>query len=517
MATIFPNLDIALPHPDVSDPHSMLLGVLKRFAFRPPDPDPDLLTEFESFVTKFVEENLEPLSPNTDLSVDTWLASTKYSESRKQELRETHEKLRGVEKPFLPIHTEVKEHMKAETYPEYKYPRPINARHDFFKVLIGPIIKQIEKVVMKMKHFIKYVPVKDRPKFIMDRLYRDFGKYFASDFTSFEAQFTRKIMLSCEMILYRHMTKKLPPHIQKNIEIIAGKNKIKYKWFDLEIEASRMSGEMNTSLGNGFSNLMILLFMFYKSGCTNVDAIVEGDDGVLTFEGVPPTAADFARLGFVIKPEYHTDISAMSFCGLIFDMFDLVNITEPISSVINLCWLYGPNCANLSRTKMLALMRCKALSMAHQYPGCPILQEMAFSVLRQTEHVSKHGISLLQTAIMNNWEKEQVLQALEDLDLGKLVPKPVPRNTRHLMESKFGIPVSVQLSLEAMFRDQDFFDWDFRQMKAYCHPHWLDYGARYTRVIKKGFSNAMVSFPTGFPPKPVDLNEWYKIIEELRE
>ncbi len=80
-----------------------------------------------------------------------------------------------------------------------------------------------------------------------------------------------------------------------------------------------MSGEMNTSLGNGFSNLMFMLYACEIQGI-ECDGIVEGDDGAFALSLKPGQKFDesiFAEMGLTIKLEKHTDLMSMSFCGIL--------------------------------------------------------------------------------------------------------------------------------------------------------------------------------------------------------
>jgi len=86
----------AMPHPDPQDPHTMLAGVAKRFAVRPPDIDPDVLERFRAFVAAWIPANLTRLSPDVDTSVDHWLESTSYPLKRKIELAEKWKKLGSI-------------------------------------------------------------------------------------------------------------------------------------------------------------------------------------------------------------------------------------------------------------------------------------------------------------------------------------------------------------------------------------------------------------------------------------
>ena len=111
-------------------------------------------------------------------------------------------------------------------------------------------------------------------------------------------------------------------------EVLCGKNIVQNRYLDCIIEARRMSGEMNTSLGNGFSNLMFMAFVCEKLGL-NCNGVVEGDDGLFAFNGNTPSASDFTKYGFNIKLDVHSEISTASFCGNVFDPEDRQIMTCP--------------------------------------------------------------------------------------------------------------------------------------------------------------------------------------------
>jgi len=156
----------------------------------------------------------------------------------------------------------VKGHCKDETYPDIKPLRLINAREDFSKGFLGPIFSSIEHQVCKLPWFIKYIPVQDRPRAIMDKLIREGAMYVCTDYTSFEAHFEPHIMWALEEPLYRFMCVDLPAEERDGFmrfwhEHVRGKNKLDIAdQLNCTLPGVRMSGEMNTSLGNGWCNLV---------------------------------------------------------------------------------------------------------------------------------------------------------------------------------------------------------------------------------------------------------------------
>lgn len=212
--------------------------------------------------------------------------------------------------------------VKDEPYDDFKQARLIFSRDDHFKVRVGPMFKRIEKELFKLPFFIKKVPVWDRSKFIK-RLYEPDATYYACDYTSFETHFVRQIMRGIEFELYKYMAPDDAEGHQfiKDLEVLVGQNMCSSKLVSLEVEACRMSGEMNTSLGNGFCNLIFMMYACHVQGIT-CDGIVEGDDGVFRMsKELNPKIFD--EMGLNIKLEKHSNLFTMSFCGLICDELSL--------------------------------------------------------------------------------------------------------------------------------------------------------------------------------------------------
>lgn len=436
----------AMPRPDLSDSDTMLAGTCKRFATKVPESRRETMVAFQVFVRKYIRENYVPLAPDVDTSVQAWLEGTNYPEWRKEELRAKFSKMDNPRDPKL---YECSLFMKDEDYLEFKHGRGINSRSDQFKCLVGPIFKLIEAVVYKDHHFIKHVPVVKRPQYIRDLLLAEGVRFFASDYTAFEALFVAELMECCEFELYLYMTQHLNEFAWfKSVckEVLAGENICNFKTFKVVLQAVRMSGEMCTSLGNGFTNLMAMLFVCMRKGSTYVEGVVEGDDGLFAINGPAPTPEDFAELGLVIKLEEHNDISSASFCGLVFDPTDLVNIADPRKILAGFGWTSG----KYSRAKpkiLRSLLRCKALSLAYQYPGAPVIQALAQYGLRVTDDIRtcKMLRAVNGRSGFDEWHRRQILQAIES---GSPCYRDVPIRTRLLMEDKFGLSVADQLRIE---------------------------------------------------------------------
>lgn len=466
----------AMPHPDPKDPETTIAGVRKRFAFKPPKPCPVRLRKLKRFAEKWCKKNLRPLSPDADLSFETWLEKTKYTKARKEELKRVWYDPNSRDDDKVEF---CKSFMKDETYPEYKHARAINSRSDWWKCYMGPCIKAIEEELYKHPSFIKHVPVSDRPRYIRDMLYRVGSTYVATDYTAFESLFTADVMKALDFVLLRHMLQfvndgaSLIDRIEK---VTAGLNHCEFHNFVVEIVATRMSGEMSTSLFNGFANLMLMLFVCDEIG-TKCEGVVEGDDGLFRLNGPIPTTETFADLGFVVKMEVHNDICSASFCGIIFDEDDLINVTDPREVLAGFGWTTRRYARSNHRTKAL-LLRCKALSYAHQYPGCPIIDKLSKYGLRVTRSYDVREF-IKQRWATNQWEREQLLDVIT-----KNVPQVATgMNTRFLVEKKYNIPVETQIQIETYLDSlSDLQFLDIPQFDLMVHGSWLHYWENYVVI-----------------------------------
>jgi len=374
--------------------------------------------------------------------------------------------------------------VKEEMYEEYKHARMINARCDEAKVLMGPVFQKISDSVMHHKRngytpFIKFVPIAERPNYIQTHLKPHGRRVAESDYTTYEALFVKELMW-IEVQMYNYMIKDWDSELRRMYGawfkvVLTGQNVQWLKELVITVEALRQSGEMCTSLGNGFANLMFHLFIFEECFSIPIDIVVEGDDALITFllalTRPTPTTEFYSEVGLIVKLVYYDDISHAGFCGLIFDPFDLVNITEPLQVACNFAWTFARYTgARLPRLK--ALLRCKALSYLHQYPGAPVIQSVALYGLRMTEGADVNLI--LNSGLLCQWERQQVMAALNS----DLPTRPVPANTRHLMADKFALSVPDQIKIEAIYdnkTDLTAVDLDFIEFP----DAWMHYGEHY--------------------------------------
>lgn len=442
---------LALPRCDYRDEFSNLFGFCKRVNRMPLPRRRLLFRAFRRFVHIWLRRNVKPLPNGTDISFETWLDSRPYPQTRKDELRLKWELVKDTGPFWLQSKLrKVKSFIKDESYSEYKAPRFINSRVDEFKCASGPIFSAIEKVLFELPCFIKYVPVSERPSYIEKRVRRPGWIYHSTDYTSFESLFTPRFMRACEMQLYKYMVQNLPggeswynmvEDVLCNLPYRVGNGVI-----NAEMYGTRMSGEMCTSLGNGFANAMVTMFTLSMSGCPLDTCIFEGDDGLFSspieIDATIPTG-----LGLRIKIERSVELGDASFCGNVYDENDQVVVTDPKEALIDFGWTKRTD-VNASQRRLDLLLRAKAYSLLYQYNGTPVLTSFASYVLRVTKR-AETGLKkyACEDRTLSEWERSTLIAALD----AKVKPMEPPPRTRRLVERLYHIELAEQRELEKYF------------------------------------------------------------------
>lgn len=477
-----------LPHPHLKDVKGLMESNVKRIMGSHPDPDPDLLKEIAEFVAMYVKR-YKPLSREQDFSVEGWLDHTNYTLQQKAEIRLDYEACLGrvVDTRSKLNNTNPQCFQKDEFYDTFKYYRSIFARPNAFKAMAGPMFKHIEEVVFSDPHFIKKTPRTMWAREIRDSLIREGRVYVSTDYSAFESQFRDYIMHCVEFQLYMHMTQFTPGYIAflELLTIIAGRQHCQFKWFDIVVIACRMSGEMCTSLGNGFSNLIFFSFVMRKCNVDDWDGKFEGDDGLagLTYPTDPSDINMFEKLGLTIKLLLHKKLATASFCGQVFDEWELVSVADPIKLLLKLGWS-NVRYMGARRSKLMALAKAKAMSLLYQYAGCPVITRACLWVLRNTWHID------VRTVYRGVSEYERSMLQEAELHLGEalaIANRDIGANTRLLVEELYNVSVTDQSHLEKMFDKMGVLQpYDSSSFSHLLSEDSRLYFKNYARVVNKG-------------------------------
>lgn len=452
----------ALPHPEMRGWRAQKEAVEGRLGCEMPKPDRITLRKLRMWSYLLALKLLRPVSStyftgSRRKDVEVWLTKTHYQLRRKLELLKTYdEEVDRLSDPGVTLRKEyeAKGFVKDECYEEYKIPRGIHPEADWVKVILGPIFKAIEEMVYKLKYFVKHDSVLDRPRKLRDELYVPGYDVYVSDFSSFEAGFAPEVRRSIEFQMYKVMLRNCPEQLRVIGEyerVACGKKTVQYKYASCKLAGRRLSGEMCTSLGNTWTNFVLLTFLLKDHmSLEDMRVLVEGDDGIVAVPTSVSPKLDFSlfeRSGFKMKMKRVSELAEASFCGIVSDPQDLVNLTDPWPELVAFGWSYGQTVyANTAHRMML--LRAKSMSLAYQYPSCPVLQALARYGLRVSAKTSA-GFSayLATTDDFSQWERD-LLYAACSTDCFELVTRPVPIRSRLLMSKLFAIPVSDQLLLE---------------------------------------------------------------------
>lgn len=483
----------AMPHAN-DDPASLIVGVAARVGNEPPVPNRSEFSRFITFVGDMIDlvpEFRTPCEyPDGVMDLFQWFISVaNYTESRKADLTELWISLNdGIW--LRAEYTTNSTFAKLEWYIEPKVVRGIYSRHDVFKCLSGALIKMVENDAFKRPEFIKKIALAERPEHIMKIEFDDseLFKVGMNDYTSYESHFTPDLFEACEFQLYeRKLRKNFGPIWDFIKSVYSGTNILKNKAFTGSLSARRMSGEMNTSLGNGFTNLMITWYMLHKSGISKSDlvsklyCVVEGDDSLFAANSKIDWQT-YEKLGITAKPELHKRIGDASFCGMIFDEQDRTIIADISKVVIGLGW--GDRKYACARdAKKLALLRAKALSGAFQYRGCPILDVLFHRILELTRSID-HRDAMRRMGDDNTYKKEIFdLAATDGKMLIAMGPAEPGFRTRLLVEERFGISVTMQQYIELASKDMTL---GFNDVLALiATDHQIEYARNHVRCVTR--------------------------------
>jgi len=421
--------------PDLKHGPTLLNGCLCRFCATPPEAVRSKLRALRKHVRWRVRKWFAPIAPGEMPTVPEWLDSCPYPAHRKQELRNVWE---AANERLRQKDLKVDSHGKREHNLKYKQARGINSRSDTFKCATGPAFKAIEQVVFRHPAFIKHTPVRQRPARINEVLGGFPGPFYETDYSQFEKHFTPEVMQSVEMVLYEHMLQHYPEVLNWIKKAMLGNNVCRYGKFTIGIPARRMSGEMCTSLGNGFTNLMLADFIATSKG-GQITGFVEGDDG-LFFATVPITVEDFRELGFEIKMIVHRNLLQTSFCGLV-SSEDFITMTDPRKVLITFGWTHSL-LMNSGPRVLSSLLKAKALSLAYEHPRCPILCVLAKTVLDRlasSEPRFEHG-----------WYEQHLIKQVVEFkeETAALLELGPSDQSRRDFSDLFGISVLQQLAVE---------------------------------------------------------------------
>jgi hypothetical protein len=468
------------PVPDFNHGPSQIAAAVKRVGAKMPQINKVFYRKFKRFVKRFIKKEFKDdiFKIDENFDFEEWISNAPYEEYRKNELRKVYKESR-----YSKIRMEVDCFVKDESYPDWKHVRNIMSRHDEYKCEMGPFFKKFGDILFKKKWFIKKIPINDRPAFLAEK-FKDLTKLFCNDFSQFEATFVRQLM-QIELMVYDYLLQK-NPHKKRIHDLfvrgIMGDNKLKFKEWSMSLNSKRMSGEMNTSCGNGLMNLLLIMFLCKEKGNTIIETIIEGDDSLTAVDKELPTSEDFEKLGAKVKIEIPRSLSTASFCGNVFDENILHNVANPLEALV--CFGYCKSKYVTAGDQVLKkLLRAKSLSMLYSYPGCPILRELAEYGLRATIDIDNEECIdyMLHKTSLNTYDRDFWKEIKDRFKLYEFDKIKINDKTRQLVEEMYKIPIKLQIDFEEYLKTlTNIQPLVYPQLLMYMPKPWIEYYDRYS-------------------------------------
>lgn len=400
--------------------------------------NPNVQADFISFARHYIKNHIQPLKEGLDEDelLENWLGQSKYDSDRRNKLRELNKMMRNHQIPRRQ-YLQLTSFIKSEFYTEPKEARIINSRSDAFKSRVGPYIHAAEAMVYD-DHFIKHC----KPSEVVEKMKNKacgFEVFYETDYSSFEGSFKPEYLRQIELYLLTRLFYNYPEIVSLCTLALVSSNKLIYrKRYSAEFPGSRMSGEMWTSMCNGYMNKLLVEFVAKRSDAL-VDYLVEGDDGFIC-SNKPLNWELTADAGFKLKCDIVHDPMDVQFCSLRVCENKLIpNIERTLTHygfIIDTQIARGLAVkSKRSQKKLDEVQYAKACSLLATSSGIPILQAVALQQLRVLSGTH------LNPKYFDWWEREFY-------DLSNPAPSSISLGVRKYVEKEFGILVDDQIEVE---------------------------------------------------------------------
>jgi len=361
---------MALPMPDVNDTFNWVLGVRKRILAATLTPIDRYVKSFTRYSKRFLRKLFSPV--HNIMGFEEWLDQTNYTSDQKVQLTKANLDCKGLRLCDIPRLNEHIAFGKREQYLTIKMMRQIYPPSIFDKVIMGPLIASIERVVYACKYSLKYVLPDQKPLIMQTRLGHGFGVITAGDYSVYEASYHRALFeLERWFLSYMIPSRALTFDDFYNLctgvqHIKTYRRNIKYK-----IKCRRMSGEMTTSLTHFIINMCMMNWIAKVAGI-RWDGFFDGDDSVVAFDRLPPFDL-IAKVGITYKLQIVQDVSHASFCHIEYCPITLHRMRDPREMLVKIGWTTSSYLLTKNQKVRRGLLKAKAMSFLYEFPHCPIL------------------------------------------------------------------------------------------------------------------------------------------------
>jgi len=445
------------------------------------DPDPQMLCKLRSFMRRVGSSLAKP----TVWSLDQ--VANHYTGAKRERYKQAAEESRayGLSRANSKVKMFIKcEKIKFQDAVPGKHnpdPRAIQFRDPVYAVNLATYLKPIEEIVYHMRgnRLNKLPPSRvigkglnqqQRAELVVEKWERfDEAVAISLDASRFD-QHISVGHLKAEHAFYRAMNNS-PVFAQllswQLVNEVTTSRGLKYI-----TEGKRMSGDMNTALGNCVI-MVCMLAMFFEDKAVCWDCIDDGDDIVLFIERrdmalLDPLLAHFTLLGMDMKVEEQAfKITDIEWCQskpvLVGGVWKFIRNPAKVLSgaLVGQKWITMQS--ELSRRKLAnTIGMCEAILNA----GVPVLQAFAHAIIRNA--ATKKTVSLAQT-------DQLIFRVRSELGKSRLrtlpsvQPAVITNEARQTFSEAFGIDIDTQIAYERYFEN-----WAFQFSDPIAYPKPID-------------------------------------------
>lgn len=239
----------------------------------------------------FIPEYITPLPPGHDFrtALRDWMTHCdRYTVKKKQQLYDLLEQILSgsYEAPYHgrgdPLGLRViNMFQKCENYESIKEPRAISACSESLKAYIGGFIHLVDKhAINTTPFFVKGMNPQqvDRRRRLMSQKW---SLFMGSDYSSYEGSQDYQWINMIEKEIYKVWLANYPEVYKILADLYENGHDIYWKkrYFG-HLMGKRMSGDVQTSIGNGICNAVIWKYVSYITN-TPIELLVEGDDAFI--------------------------------------------------------------------------------------------------------------------------------------------------------------------------------------------------------------------------------------------
>lgn len=437
---------------DQKDVYNKVAACMHRFGREMPIPNRDVVRDFTEYSKLLIERLFKPVQREELCTFAEWIEHTHYTPAQRRYFTKIRRDIKSLQEEFI----DNKSFIKWEAYTEIgKQCRAINSYSDNMKAVLGPVMHSVDRKIFSTKYFVKGMDPRMRPEMLKNR----FGTrpVMGTDFSSYEAHHSGAFAeLGRHWIL--HMTRELglPKHVHAIIgRAFLGRNKCDMRDIVAEVDQRLMSGALWTSSANGVLNLMMLSYlnsraMYPHMAVTELvdrhdecfQGFVEGDDGICVDRHIPDRLIE--SLGIVLKFDHYTSYGQASFCGIVCDENENINLSDPMK-FLSKFFVLPPKYAGTRQSLQYSYLRAKALSYKYALNDCPVIGPVCHAICRMTKGVD----AMRAVADVDTYKRDLLLRAVKAKTWRD---EPDIRTASRLLVARvYGLSIHDQIMIEEAF------------------------------------------------------------------